>query len=313
MIEIKNVSMDFSESTRSLTQPSLKKVSLTIPEGCIYGFLGSNGAGKSTLMRLMSGIYPPTEGIITIDGESVYDNPAAKEKIFFVNDETTQFTGYTPDDLRLFYKGAYPEFSDSEFESIMKAVELPLDKKLATFSKGMKRQTVIALGLAANTKYLLFDEAFDGLDPAMRRMIKNIITDHLIDRSASLVVSSHNLGEIGELCDSAMLIHKGELVFSDDLDSLRGGFTKLQLVVRNTELADDSVLREKLSSLGLEVLDVASMGSIRQIIVKAGEQEALDKVSSLTPDVAEAVPLTLEEIFIYELEARGYGSADFLK
>ena len=312
MIEIKNITMNFDEDKNSTQPPSLKNVSLTIPEGCIFGFLGANGAGKSTLMRLMSGIYPPTEGEITIDGEPIFDNPAAKEKIFFVNDETTQFTGYTPEELSEFYSGAYPNYSEEVFKRVMAALKLPTDKKLSTFSKGMKRQTVVALALAAQTKYLLFDEAFDGLDPAMRRMVKNIITDEIIDRNASLIVASHNLSEISVLCDSAMLIYDGELIFSDSLDDLREGFTKLQLNLRDPAYADNDVLKAKASELGLEVLDITAVGSIRQLIVKAPEQEAVETLKALSPDFIEGIPLTLEEIFIYELEARGYGSTDFL-
>ncbi|SDB37269.1 ABC-2 type transport system ATP-binding protein [Ruminococcaceae bacterium FB2012] len=313
MIEIKNVTMDFSENKKNTSPPSLKDVSLDIPEGCIYGFLGSNGAGKSTLMRLISGIYPPTAGEITVDGEPVFDNPKAKEKIFFVNDETTQFTGYTPEELSAFYAGAYSGYSEEIFRKVMTALKLPTDKKLSTFSKGMKRQTVVALALAAQTKYLLFDEAFDGLDPAMRRMVKNIITDEIIDRGATLILSSHNLTEISELCDHAMLIHEGELVFSSELDELRGGFTKMQLVVRDPALEDEAVLRSRIESLGLKVLDISSLGSIRQLIVKASEEEAKEKLSAISPELVEGVPLTLEEIFIYELEARGYGSAELTK
>ena len=313
MIEIKNVTMDFSENKKNTSPPSLKDVSLDIPEGCIYGFLGSNGAGKSTLMRLISGIYPPTAGEITVDGEPVFDNPKAKEKIFFVNDETTQFTGYTPEELSAFYAGAYSGYSEEIFRKVMTALKLPTDKKLSTFSKGMKRQTVVALALAAQTKYLLFDEAFDGLDPAMRRMVKNIITDEIIDRGATLILSSHNLTEISELCDHAMLIHDGELVFSSELDELRGGFTKMQLVVRDPALEDEAVLRSRIESLGLKVLDISSLGSIRQMIVKASEEEAKEKLSAISPELVESVPLTLEEIFIYELEARGYGSAELTK
>ncbi|MBR1393666.1 MAG: ABC transporter ATP-binding protein [Ruminococcus sp.] len=308
MIEIKNISMSFNGKKDKEKVDSLKNVSLEIPEGCIYGFLGSNGAGKSTLMRLMSGIYRPREGEILIDGEPVFDNPAAKEKIFFVNDETTQFTGYTVDDLRTFYKGAYRSFSDETLDRVMKALNLPTDKKLSTFSKGMKRQAVVALGVSAMTKYLIFDEAFDGLDPAMRRMVKNIITDEIFDRNASLIVSSHNITEISELCDRAMLIHEGEMIFADELDSLRTGFTKVQLVFKDGALSELSALKEKAASLGLDVMQADTLGSVKQLIVRASEEEAIAKFKTLSPSVLESVPLTLEEIFIYELEVRGYGS-----
>ena len=309
MIEIKNVSMSFNGKKDKEKVYSLKNINLTIPESCIFGFLGSNGAGKSTLMRLMSGIYRPTEGELFIDGEPVFDNPAAKEKIFFVNDETTQFANYTPDDLRTFYKGAYSGFSDEVFDHAMSALKLPRDKRLSTFSKGMKRQTVVALGLAAKTKYLIFDEAFDGLDPAMRRMVKNLITDEIFDRGASLIVSSHNITEISEICDRAMLIHGGELVFSDELDELRRRFTKIQLVTRDNSLSSDTALKERAVSMGLDVMNIETVGSLRQLIVRNGEEEAVSKLKELEPSVLEGIPLTLEEIFIYELEIRGYGDA----
>lgn len=311
MIEIKNVSMGFEDSKKGSGTVALNEVRLTVPEGCIFGFLGSNGAGKSTLMRLMSGIYRPWSGDILIDGEPVFDNPAAKEKLFFVNDETTQFSGYTPEDLKFFYKGAYAGFSDTVFEHIMKSLSLPLDKRLSTFSKGMKRQTVVALALAAQTKYLFFDEAFDGLDPAMRRIVKNLITDEIIERGATLVVSSHNITEISELCDRAMLLHKGELIFSDELDNLRTGFTKVQLVIRDSSLSDEG-LKQQIAALGLELMQLSALGSVRQLIIRAGEKETLEKLSQLPTSMIETIPLTLEEIFIYELEVRGYGSTDFI-
>ena len=232
MIEIKNVSMVFEKkgigkSGERFT--ALDDISITIPDGCIYGFLGSNGAGKSTLMRMMCGVYRTDIGSIQIDGREVWDNAAAKADIFFVNDETVQYANFTLEGLREYYASFYESFSYEVFERLTKKLDLPRNKRLAEFSKGMKRQAVVIIGLSCMTKYLMLDEAFDGLDPAMRKVVKNLIMDEMLDRGATLIVSSHNIAEINELCDRAMLIHKGKLIFADEIDEIRGGVRKVQL------------------------------------------------------------------------------------
>lgn len=301
MIEIKNVSMNFSDSGRSFKV--LEDVSLSIPEGSVYGFLGSNGAGKSTLMRMMCGVYRPSGGSILIDGEEVFDNPDAKRKIFFVNDETVQFSSFTPDGLRKYYKRMYPDFSDETFIRLAERLELPLTRPLSTFSKGMKRQTLVLIGLSCKTRYLILDEAFDGLDPAMRKIVRQMIADEIFDRNASLIVSSHNISEIKNLCDRAMLLHKGKLIFADEIDEIRSGLSKVQIADRKRRIT-----KESLSEAGLEILDFSVFGSVYRAVVRGGGKEVRKKLLSLDADLAETVPLTLEEIFIYELEARGYGN-----
>lgn len=305
MIEIKNVSMEFGGEGLSKNKEKYKAlddISITIPQGCAYGFLGSNGAGKSTLMRMMCGVYKTQSGSITIDGEEVYDNPAAKSKIFFVNDETVQYTSFTLNDLRKYYKNLYPGFSDEVFDRLSKKLALPLNKRLAEFSKGMKRQSVVIIGLACMTEYLMLDEAFDGLDPAMRKLVKGMIADEILDRNATLIVSSHNIAEINELCDRAMLIHKGKLVFADEIDEIKGSFRKVQLACK-----DRTITRQDMESTGVSVMQFSAVGSVAQVIVKGEEQDILKRLYALTPDILEIIPLTLEEIFIYELEVRGYG------
>ncbi|MBP3272685.1 MAG: ABC transporter ATP-binding protein [Ruminococcus sp.] len=306
MIEIEKVSMVFRQKGlgKGGTEfKALDDISITIPDGCIYGFLGSNGAGKSTLMRMMCGVYNTDEGSIKIDGKEVYNDPEVKEKIFFVNDETVQYGAYTLDGLRKYYKAYYPTFSDEVFDRLNKKLSLPLNKRLSEFSKGMKRQAVVIIGLSCMTQYLMLDEAFDGLDPAMRKLVKNIIVDEMIDREATLIVSSHNVAEINELCDRAMLIHKGKLLFADEIDEIKGGFHKVQLVRK-----DVPVGRDELETVDVEVMQYSSMGSVSQAVIKGTEEEIMRKLSVLKTEVTEVIPLTLEEIFIYELEARGYGS-----
>lgn len=305
MIEIKNVSLTFKggDLDKKKDFTALDDVSITVPEGCIYGFLGSNGAGKSTLMRMICGIYKTEQGSITIDGEEVYDNPEAKKKIFFVNDETVQYADFTLEGLRKYYRSYYPDFSDEVYERLTAKLGLPTNKRMAEFSKGMKRQAVVIIGLSCMTKCLMLDEAFDGLDPAMRKVVKEMIVDEMLDRGATMIVSSHNVAEINELCDRAMLIHKGKLIFADEIDEIRSGFRKVQLVDKKRV-----VPRGELELMGLRVMEYSATGRVAQAIIKGTETEIDEKISSLGIDIAETIPLTLEEIFIYELQARGYGN-----
>lgn len=249
MIEIKDLSLTFKNADED--HEALKAVTLDIPEGCIYGFVGSNGAGKSTLLRVISGIYRPDSGSVTIDETEVYDRPQAKENIFFVSDETVQFSRLTVNDLKSFYQSSYP--------------------------------------------------TFDGLDPAMRRLIRTMIVDDIFDRGATLIVSSHNVTEIGELCDKAMLLHKGEVIFAKDIDDVREGFEKVQIALPEGELD-----RSAIENAGVEVLSFRNLGRVSTVVAKGEKADITAKLSAISPAVLELVPLTLEEIFIYEMEVRGY-------
>lgn len=327
MIEISNVSMVFENAERRFWTPkadvpaeagdlpqavskgsrgggrekALDDVSLTIPDGCIYGFLGSNGAGKSTLMRMICGVYKTDSGSIKIDGEEVYDNSNAKSSIFFVNDETIEYTGFTLESLMKYYGNYYSDtFDPDTFRRLAGVLDLPSGRPLSTFSKGMKRQAVVIIGLACRTKYLMLDEAFDGLDPAMRAMIKDIILDEIRGRNATLLVSSHNVHEIGELCDRAMLLHNGKIVFADELDKIKGRFEKYQLASLSHTLT-----REEIAASGLDITQYKATGRVVQVIVKGGA-EAEQKMLSIGAELTEQIPLTLEEIFIYEMDIKGY-------
>lgn len=303
MIEIKDLSLTFKNADED--HEALKAVTLDIPEGCIYGFVGSNGAGKSTLLRVISGIYRPDSGSVTIDGKAVYDQPQAKENIFFVNDETVQFSRLTVNDLKSFYQSSYPTFDDKVFDDLISKLDLPRKKPLSQFSKGMKRQAIVAAALACRTKYILLDEAFDGLDPAMRKLIRTMIVDDIFDRGATLVVSSHNITEIGELCDKAMLLHKGEVIFANDIDGVRENFEKVQIALPDGELD-----RTVIENAGVEVLSFKTLGRVSTVITKGDKADITAKLSALSPAVLELVPLTLEEIFIYEMEVHGYANSE---
>ena len=292
MIELKNVKMCFEDFN------ALDGVDLTIEAGTAFGLLGSNGAGKSTILRLLSGVYEAAEGEVLIDGEPAYDNVAAKQKVFFINDETVQFGAMTLNDMRAYYKGFYPNFSDEIFNKLNAIIKLPEKKRIDKFSKGMKRQAIVITGLAACTDYLLLDEAFDGLDPTMRIIVKRMLVDAMLDRKLTVVISSHNLKEINELCDTAALLHQGKLLFNRDLDSVKGSIHKVQA-------AFDSDCTEK-DFEGLDVLHYERNQSITYLIIKGDEETIRTELEKKQPKVLDLIPLTLEEIFIYEMEGMGY-------
>lgn len=298
MIELKGVTKRFDDKFIALDN-----IDLTIPSGTAFGLLGSNGAGKSTILRLISGIYKQEEGTATIDGENIFDNVSVKERVFFIDDETVQFSKYTLKDLKNFYKGFYPNFSEELFEKLRTQINLPLDKRIDRFSKGMKRQAVVITGLACKTDFLLLDEAFDGLDPTMRIIVKRMLVDAMLDRKLTVVISSHNLKEINEVCDTVALLHKGKILFNRDLDSVKGNIHKVQAA-----FAVDYNSKEDFE--GLEVLHYERTGSVCYLIIKGTEEEIREKLKIKKPIVLDIIPLSLEEIFIYEMEGLGYDSSE---
>lgn len=292
MIKLTGVTKKFGDFT------ALDSIDLMIPKGTSFGLLGSNGAGKSTILRLLSGIYSKDGGSVQIDGEEVFDNTSVKEKVFFINDETVQFGSFTLKGLKDYYKGFYPNFSDEIFEELRNTVNLPMDKKIDRFSKGMKRQAIVITGLACRTDYLLLDEAFDGLDPTMRIIVKRMLVDAMLDRQLTTVISSHNLKEINEVCDSVALLHQGKMLFNRDLDSVKGSIHKVQAAFK------EEYSKEDFEKYG--VLHYSRSQSIHYLIMKGSEEEIREKLSEKNPIVLDLIPLSLEEIFIYEMEGMGY-------
>ncbi|MBE6849823.1 MAG: ABC transporter ATP-binding protein [Ruminococcus sp.] len=301
MIKLQGTVKKFGDFT------ALDGVDLEIPKGTAFGLLGSNGAGKSTILRLLSGIYQQEAGEVLIDGETVFDNVETKQKVFFINDETIQFGGYTLLELKKFYQQFYPSFSEEIFQKLQSAIDLPLNKKISKFSKGMKRQAIVIVGLACCTPYLLLDEAFDGLDPTMRIIVKKMIVDAMCERELTVIISSHNLKEINEMCDTAALLHKGKIVFHRELDSFKGSVHKIQVVFADR---DREYTREDFKDVP-EILHFERTQSIYHIIAKGEEDTIRKALAPYDPIVTDLIPLSLEEIFIYELEVLGYDSKVF--
>ena len=292
MIELNNIQLSFDDNK------ILDGVTMTIPDGRAFGLLGSNGAGKSTILRLLSGIYRVQGGTLKIDGEDVYDNVKIKEQICFINDETIQFTGYTLKQLKNYYKRFYRTFSEEKFEKLHSVLNLPMNKKLSAFSKGMKRQAIVICAIACCTKYIFLDEAFDGLDPTMRIIVKNMMIDAMIDNGATVILSSHNLKEIQEFCDTAALLHNGKIVFCRELDSIMGNIRKVQTSFAAAPNKEDFP--------EIEILHIENTGSVTSIIAKGSEEEIRAAIEKHNPKFLDIIPLTLDEIFIYEMEGQGY-------
>lgn len=292
MITIEGLTKKFADFT------ALNDVSCTIPEGCIYGMVGSNGAGKSTFLRLLTGVYRPDSGSITIDGVEVFNNPDIKNQIAFVPDDLYFLQSANMNRMAKMYASAYEGFDMEYFNKLTELFKLGAKKSINTFSKGMKRQAATILALSTHPKYLFFDETFDGLDPVMRNLVKSIICNEVIENNSTAIITSHSLRELEDLCDQLALLHKGGLVLESDTENLKTSLFKIQIAFREEYSAD----RFK----GLNILHFSKLGSIAKLIVKGDRQETVEYLNSMKPVVLDILPLTLEEIFTYEMEALGY-------
>ena len=297
MIEIKKVTKRFDEIT------ALNGVTATIEEGQVFGLIGTNGAGKSTMMRTICGVFSPEEGEVLIDGEKVYENPAAKAKVFYISDDQFFFANGTPMDMVRYYQTIYPAFNRERFLKLMETLSLDPKRKINTFSKGMKKQLSVMLGVCAGTKYLLCDETFDGLDPVMRQAIKSLFIKEMEDRGLTPIIASHNLRELEDICDHVGLLHKGGILFSQDLDSMKLGIFKLQCVLQSPEQLDR--IAEQ-----FPILKKEQSGMLITLTLRGKSSDVSMLQHELQPVFWELLPLTLEEIFISEMEVKGY---DFTK
>lgn len=279
-------------------QIALEKMNATIATGSVYGLIGSNGSGKSTFLRLASGVYRPDQGKILIDGEEVYENPKIKDRILFVADELYFHPQSSLQEMADFYRHLYSGWDQTVYEKLCEIFPISAKQKLNTFSKGMQRQAALVLALSCRSDYLLLDEAFDGLDPVIRTAVRKILADDIADRGSTVIITSHNLRELEDLCDYVGLLHQGRILFEKELDELKLGFCKVQVVFQ------PEIPIEQLKSL--QVMQAERRGSLLSLIVRGTSSDVLDYLANFHPVFAESVPLTLEEIFIHEMEAVGY-------
>ena len=293
MIEVTGVNKMFGEIK------ALDNIVATIQEGSIFGLIGTNGAGKSTLLRVISGVLKPDTGMALIDGENVYENPQAKAKIFFLPDNAYFFQNATAKTMAEYYQVIYPQFDMERFREMVSGFGLEFTRKLSTFSKGMKRQVALLLGVCAGTKYLICDESFDGLDPVVRQAVKSIFASEIMKRDFTPIIASHNLRELEDICDHVGLLHKGGILLSRDLEDMKFHIHKIQCV-----LTDKS--KEEMLIKELDVLKTEHQGSLLLLTVRGTRTEIMERVQAKNPLFCEILPLTLEEIFISETEVAGY-------
>ena len=300
MIEIRNFTKKFGE------YKALDGITFTVENSLIVGLVGSNGAGKSTLLRSIAGVYEGDGGTLLVDGESPYENPAVKERVFFVSDYPYFQSGQTLNDLAAFYARFYSRWSWEKFENLCTVFPLDRKKRLSEMSKGMQRQCALICAVSCCPDYLVMDEIFDGLDPVMRQLLKRIVSGEVEERGMSVVIASHNLRELEDFCDYIGMLHRGGIVLEQDLDSIKLGIHKLQAAFRPMPAIEE--LKQQLNIVTYDI-----KGSLLNLVVRGEEREINRVFESLHPLFFETLPLTLEEVFINEMEAAGYDLENILK
>lgn len=280
---------------------AVDSVSAEMKSGSVFGLIGSNGAGKSTFLRMVAGVLKPDSGEICIDGQGIWESREVKQKCFFIPDDLFFFKNSMPKNVCEYYSLIYPTFSKDRFYQLLSAFNLPTDKRIATFSKGMRRQTMIITALASGCEYLLCDETFDGLDPVARQAVKSIFAAEIGDRGLTQIIASHNLRELEDICDHVGLLHNGGILFSQDLDEIKLGVCKLQCAF--AESKDRSFFYE---DEGFKILKFERRGALLTMTVKGERNAVSERIRALNPLFCEVLPLSLEEIFISETEVCGY-------
>ena len=268
MIKIQNLTKRFQDFT------ALQNVTCTISTGCIYGMVGSNGAGKSTFLRTLTGVYQPDGGEVLIDGQPVWDNPAVKRRIAYVPDELYFLSGASLKRMARMYRALYPDFDADHFWKLCDKLQLPKNKSLGQFSKGMRRQAATILALATHPDYLFFDETFDGLDPVMRNYVKSLICEEVLDRGASAIITSHSLRELEDVCDQLALLHKGGLVLESDIEHLKTSQFKIQIAFH------EEYDRSKFE--GIQISHFEKSGSVCNMIVSGDREKIVQKLQELS-------------------------------
>lgn len=274
-------------------------ISVTIKEESVFGLVGTNGAGKSTFLRMLCGVYKPDQGSVKIDGTEVFESMEAKKKIFYISDDQYFLPNATPNDMRKYYQGIYEQFDTGRLEKYLEKFDLDKNRKINTFSKGMKKQLSILLGICANTKYLVCDETFDGLDPVMRQGVKSIFAGEMEERGMTPIIASHSLRELEDICDHVGLLHKGGVLLSKELEDMKLNIHKIQCV-----FSDDEARKRAFEDV--EVIYSEKNGSLLLLTVRGNKEGIMARINAQNPVFAEMLPLSLEEIFISETEVVGY-------
>jgi len=292
MISVKNVTKTFGSFK------SLDEMTLTAKKGSVYGLIGPNGAGKTTIIKNIMGIYSPDSGSITIDGEAVYENSDLKQRVIYISDDLFFFAGYSIKAMAQFYSGLYKNWSWERYESLKEVFKIDEKRKVKRLSKGMQKQVAFWLGICAKPEVMILDEPVDGLDPVMRRNVWKLLLQDVAENEMTVLVSSHNLRELEDICDHVGIVHNGKVVLEKSLDDAKGNIHKLQ-VAFDGDVPDDLYSEVK-------VLHTESIGRVHMLIVKGEADEIKGKFKKYSPIICDILPLSLEEVFIYELGGMGY-------
>jgi len=291
MIEIKDLKKSFDGFF------ALNGVNVSVEKGSVYGLVGPNGAGKTTLIKHLAGIFIPDSGSITIDGQPVYENVTVKSRMFYIPDEIYFFPQASILDMKKYYESIYPSFDEIRFQKLREVFPIDPKKNLKRFSRGMQKQAAFWLGICLKPDIMLLDEPVDGLDPVMRRKVWSVLLQDVAERGMTVFVSSHNLRELEDVCDHVGIMHEGKVILERSLTELQSNIIKLQV-------AFEGELPEEINKLN--ILNRQQSGRIWILIVRGDREEIMAEINRLQPLLVDALPLSLEEIFIYELGGMDY-------
>ena len=286
MLEMNDVTKTFG------TFRALDGLTMSVPKGTVYGLVGPNGAGKSTAIRHLTGVLRPDRGTVTLEGAPIYENPQAKLRIGTVPDEIFYFSSATLEDMRAYYRGIYPEFDDGLFHQLFASFGLPPRTPIRCFSKGMQKQAAFQLTLSCRPEVLILDEPVDGLDPVMRRQVWSLVLSDVAQREATVLISSHNLRELEDVCDHVGIMDHGKMLLQRSLADIQGNTVKLQIAGEIPE--------------GLDILSQSASGRLQTLIVRGSAEEITRRAQASSAVYFDVLPLSLEEIFIYELGGVNY-------
>ena len=286
MLEMKNVTKTFGSFT------ALDNLTITIPKGTVYGLVGPNGAGKSTAIRHFTGVYRQDKGEVLMEGQPIFENTAVKSRIGYIPDEIFYFPSSTLEDMHKYYKGIYPHFDEALYFQLNNVFRLPANGQIRRFSKGMQKQAAFQLTICTRPDVLILDEPVDGLDPVMRRQVWNIILSDVTQRGTTVLISSHNLRELEDICDHVGIMDHGKMLLEKSLADMQGATHKVQLV---GDLPAD-----------MEVLHQSKSGRMQTFIIRGDAEDIRTRIAETNPAYFDMLPLSLEEIFIYELGGVNY-------
>ena len=285
MLEMKNVTKAFGAFK------ALDDLSLHVPKGCVYGLVGPNGAGKTTVIRHLTGIYRPDSGTVTVDGQEMTGDPNLKERIGYISDDVFYFPAATMEDMHRFYRDMYSKFDEALYKKLKEIFPLPAGP-IRRFSKGMQKQAAFHLTLCIRPDVMILDEPVDGLDPVMRRQVMSLVLSDVAERGITVLISSHNLRELEDVCDHVGIMNHGRMLLEKSLADMQGGTVKLQIVGEAPQ--------------GCQVLHESRSGRLNTFILRGSYQQVQEKCQRMNPPYFDVLPLSLEEIFIYELGGVNY-------